>query len=108
MARNNKEKEADKASVETGPLESLGKKLDERPEVQAAEEAVRRAKEQLERAQKCYEDVCERASEGLKQLREKNLGDLVESTLGFVRKHPGPGVLMAALAGLFFGRLFRR
>jgi hypothetical protein len=28
--------------------------------------------------------------------------------LGMVKKHPGPGVIVAVLIGFFLGRLFRR
>ncbi|HUY91092.1 MAG TPA: hypothetical protein VMV10_20305 [Pirellulales bacterium] len=91
-----------------GPFESLGRKIDERPEVQAAEEAVRRAREEFEKAQELYHRLREEASEGFEHLREKNVGDLIEGAMGFVRKNPGPGVLIAAALGFFFGRLFSR
>lgn len=89
-------------------FEELGRKLDERPEVQAAEEALRRAREQLDKAQQCYEQVRRQAAEGVKHWREQNVGDLVDSTLALMRKYPAPGVLLAALLGFFVGRVFRR
>ena len=91
-----------------GPFETLGRKIDERPEVQAAEEAVRRAREEFEKAQELYHRLREEASEGFEHLREQNVGDVIEGAMGFVRKNPGPGVLIAALLGFFLGRLFSR
>lgn len=95
-------------SGEPGPFESLGRKIDERPEVQAAEEALRRARDEFERAQEAYRQLREEACQGFPHLREKKVSDVVEATLSFVRKNPGPGVLAAALVGFFLGRLFRR
>lgn len=104
MAKSKPEPQTD----EPGPFESLGKKIDERPEVQAAEEAVRRAREEFEKAQDLYYRLREEASEGFDQFREKNVGDLIQGAMCFVRKNPGPGVLIAAAVGFFLGRLFGR
>jgi len=95
-------------SNEPGAFEQLGKKIDEIPEVQTAEEAVQRAREQLAEAQKKYADVRRDAVEGMRSLREQNLGDLCETTLTFVRKHPAAGLSLAALVGFLMGRIFRR
>jgi ElaB/YqjD/DUF883 family membrane-anchored ribosome-binding protein len=93
-------------------FENLGRKLDERPEVKSAEEAVLKAREQLAQAEAVYREVQQQAAEGLKRLSESKVSDVVETTvettLTFVRKHPGPGVVLAALCGFFLGRLFRR
>lgn len=91
-----------------GVFEKLGKRLDERPEVQAAEEAVRRAREQLSKAEAYCRQLRHDATDELHKLREKNLGDLVEGTLACVRKHPGAGIGLAAVLGFFLGRLFHR
>ncbi len=95
-----------------GTFETLGRKLDERPEVKEAAEAVRKAREQLAQAETMYREVQEQAVEGIKKLRGSNVHDVVDSTvettLEFVRKHPGPGVVVAAVCGFFLGRLFRR
>lgn len=104
MAEMNQESPAGRP----GPFETLGRKIDERPEVQAAEEAVRRAREEFERTQEAYHRLREEASEGFEHLREKNVGDLIEGAMCFVRKNPGPGVLIAAALGFFLGRLFSR
>jgi hypothetical protein len=91
-----------------GAFESLGRKLDERPEVHAAEEALRQAQEQFDRARKQYHEIRAQAAEGLHHIRDRNVGDLLSSTLELVRKYPGPGVLAALLCGWFAGRIFRR
>src|SRR5689334_745899 len=95
-----------------GPLENLGRKLDERPEVQSAAEAVRKARNQLAQAEAIYREVHTQAAESIKQLGDAKVSDVVdtavETTLTFVRKYPGPGVVVAALCGFFLGRVFRR
>lgn len=82
-------------------------RVDELRAVRAAKEAVRRARERLRRAELECEEVRRRASEA----RDEPPGgdvDLVETTLNLVRRHPGAGVLTAALCGFFVGKLFRR
>lgn len=96
------------SSPEGDLFENLGRKLDEMPAVQAAEEALRRATAELRRAQARYEQTRSQAVEQFSDLREKSASELLEATLECVRKHPGPGVLAAAFAGFFLGRLFRR
>lgn len=91
-----------------GTFETLGRKLDEKPEVAAAAEAVRKAREQLAQAETAYSEVQNKAAEGIKRLGESKVSDVVDATLEFVRKHPGPGVTLAAMCGFFLGRLFRR
>lgn len=99
---------SESAADNGGTFENLGRKLDDRPEIQAAEKALRQARKRLHKAQKQYHRVRGQASEGFEQLREKKASDLLDATLKFVRKHPGPGVLVAAACGMFLGRLFRR
>jgi ElaB/YqjD/DUF883 family membrane-anchored ribosome-binding protein len=99
--------EASRAN-EAGTFESLGRKIDERPEVQAAEEALRRARDEFERAQEACQRLREEANHGFPHVREKNVSDLVGAVLAFVRKNPGPGVVGAAAVGYILGRLFRR
>jgi len=78
------------------------------PKVRKAAEAVERAEADLEKAQACYQRVRREAVERLQKVRQKTVGDLVDDTLEVVRKHPGPGVIVAAILGFFLGRLFRR
>ena len=79
-----------------------------RAEIEAAEEGVRRAKEELKKARQAYQEIRKTAVDQLKQVREMSFGELVDDALRRVRQHPGPGVLIAALVGFFLGRLFRR
>jgi len=78
------------------------------PEVVQAADAVSQAKAELEKAQQLYRQVRQEAAERLKQAREMTVGDLIDHTLEAVKRHPGPGVIMAAAIGFFFGRLFGR
>ena len=71
-------------------------------------EAVRRAEAELEKAQQLYQKVRQDATERLKAVREKSVGDLIDGTLEVVKRHPGPGLILAAIIGFFLGRLFRR
>jgi ElaB/YqjD/DUF883 family membrane-anchored ribosome-binding protein len=101
------------------PQQAESDKTSERPDetlcddgeisdVEVAEEAVRRAKQQLKEARQAYWQLRRQAVEQLKQIREKSVGDLIDGTLKHVKRHPGPSVIVAVLAGFFLGRLFRR
>ena len=81
---------------------------DDTLDLDAAEEAVRRAKEQLKDARRRYWQVRRQAVEQLKQIREMSVGEVVDGTLKQVKRHPGPSVLVAAGIGFFLGRLCRR
>ena len=96
------------SSHEPGPFENLGRKLDERPEVRAAEQALRQAQIQLEKARKQYHEIRVEAAESLQNVRGHKVGDVVSATLELVRKHPGPGVVAALVCGWVAGRIFRR
>jgi len=78
------------------------------PKVRKAAESVEQARAELEKAQACYQRVRREAVERLEKVRQKTVGDLLDDTLEVVRKHPGPGVIVAAILGFFLGRLFRR
>ena len=82
--------------------------LDQSPKVRKAADAVEKAKAELEKAQSLYRKVRQETADRLKDVREKSVGDLIDGTLDLVKKHPGPGVILAAVVGFFFGRLFRR
>ncbi len=86
----------------------LEQQADESPKVRKAADAVDRAKAELQKAQACYQKVRRETTDRLKKVREKTLGDLVDDVLTLVRKHPGPGVILATLIGFFLGRTFRR
>ena len=96
------------ASPDADLFENLGRKLDEMPAVQAAEQALRRATVELRRAQERYEQTRAQAADQFAELREKTPSELIDTTLDCVPKYPGPGVVGAALVGFFLGRLFRR
>jgi len=81
---------------------------EESPEVKTAAAAVARAKDELKKAQQLYEKTRDEATEKLKKARSATLGDVIDGTLEMVKKHPGPGVIVAIVVGFFLGRLFRR
>ncbi|MCA9248643.1 MAG: hypothetical protein KDA42_16070 [Planctomycetales bacterium] len=94
--------------TERGVFEKLGERIDAIPEVQAAEAAVRTAREELEKAQALCQKVREQASATIDDAREQSLGDWVDASLEAVRKHPAAGVSLAFAAGMFLGRLLRK
>lgn len=98
MSGNEQAAEAEPAAVEP----------DQMPEVKAAAEAVRLAREELAKACETYKNLREEAARQVHKLSESKVGDLVEGSLEMVRKHPAFGVGLAAAFGFFLGRLFRR
>jgi ElaB/YqjD/DUF883 family membrane-anchored ribosome-binding protein len=98
----------DANAAQPGMFEALGKKLDDRPEIQAAEEALREAREKFEQAQRYCRQLRQEAALEIDSLRSANLGDLWDKSLTFVRRNPGAGVCVAAFLGYLLGRLFRR
>jgi hypothetical protein len=85
-----------------------GPESGESPEMPEACRPVQRAKEEIQHARELYDDLCRQATDRLKRVRETTLGEVMECGLEAVRKHPGPGVIVAGLLGFFLGRLFRR
>jgi ElaB/YqjD/DUF883 family membrane-anchored ribosome-binding protein len=98
MSENEQTAEAEPAAVAP----------DELPEVKAAAEAVRLAREELAKACETYKALRKEATDQVRKLRESTVGDVVEGSLEMVRKNPALGVGLAALVGFFLGRLFRR
>ena len=92
----------------SGTPEEAKPATEQSPAVKKAADAVRLAEAELEKARGLYEKVRQEATERLKSAREKTVGDLIDGTLATVKKHPGPGVLVAVLIGFFLGRWFRR
>jgi len=90
------------------PSTAASPEADLPPEVEAAEAVLRKAEAELRRAKRHYSRIRRQATDNLKRARESNLTDLVDGTLKLVKKHPAPGVLIAAAIGFFLGRLFRR
>lgn len=73
-----------------------------------SDDALSRAKAELERAKTCCENVRHEAAERLKTVRKTSVGDIIDGTLETVKRHPAAGLGVAALLGFFIGRLFRR
>lgn len=86
-------------------FEDLGRKLDERPEVQLAEQAIRHAQAELARARERYREVIETAQHELGELRGKPPSEVWSSVLEVVRRYPAAGVLAAGFVGYLLGRV---
>ena len=50
----------------------------------------------------------EEVTEQVRSIRQKHVGELADQVTDTVRKHPLLGISVAAVAGFFLGRLFRR
>ena len=77
-------------------------------EIHSAADALKRAKAELEKAQAFYDHLRQQATERLKAVRRTSVGDVLDGTLGAVKRHPAAGLGIAALVGFLLGRLFRR
>ncbi len=77
-------------------------------EVHSAADAVRLAKAELQKAQEFYQRVRRETADRVEAVRNKKVGDLMDDTLGVVRKHPVTGLTVALAAGIFLGRLLKR
>jgi ElaB/YqjD/DUF883 family membrane-anchored ribosome-binding protein len=75
---------------------------------EGADEAVRRAEEELEKARQAYRRVRRKAADRLKRIRETTAGDLIDGAMMLVKEYPGPSVVIALAMGFFLGRSFRR
>ncbi len=98
----------DTTATDTAATDTAEQVADVSPRVQKAAQAVQRAEAELEKAQELCQKVRQEATDRLRAVREKSVGDLIDGTLNVVKKHPGPGLIVAGLIGLFLGRLFRR
>ncbi len=70
--------------------------------------AVERAKAALRRAERVYEQACEAGTERVAKTRALTVGDILDGTMEFVRRHPAAGVLTAGLIGFLLGRPKKR
>jgi ElaB/YqjD/DUF883 family membrane-anchored ribosome-binding protein len=73
-----------------------------------AAEAVQRAKLELERAEKFYEDIRRQAAEKIEEIRDRKIGDLLVCTLSAVKKRPGLCLIASATVGFYAGRLLQK
>lgn len=78
------------------------------PEVLAAQEKVREAREELERAEAHFRELRRKAHEEEGAGHIATLGAVLDDVFSLVRKYPLPSVAAAASVGFFLGRLFRR
>jgi len=108
--------EKEKTPTDTPPAEDsspamfehLGRRIDELTYVEEAERAVSRAKAELRKAQRRYHQMRHKAKAEIGELEQKNLKEIADDGLQFVRRNPGWGLGLAAAMGFFLGRLFRR
>lgn len=77
-------------------------------ELEAAARVVEQARAALERAESAYRHSLEHVSQQAARARGVTVGDLVDGTLEFVRRHPVTGLLAAGIAGFLLGRTARR
>lgn len=78
------------------------------PEVLAAEERVREAREELRIAEEHAESLRRETEEERQSPPSTSIGAVVDDVLTIVKKYPIPSIVTAASVGFFLGRLFRR
>ena len=78
-------------------------------EVEAAAScrASRRVK-RCERAEDAYRQSLEQVSQQAPRARGVTVGDIIDGTLEFVRRHPATGLLAVGVVGFLLGRSTRR
>ncbi|MEX0936665.1 MAG: hypothetical protein WDZ59_02315 [Pirellulales bacterium] len=108
MGKKRAVKSKTSTSTSAGAFEDLGRRIDELPQVKAAEEALASARAELERARQQFRHIRQESINRADALRQKNVGDLIDETLRYVRRHPGQCVAFSLLAGIFLGRFTRR
>src|SRR5689334_22107241 len=116
---SNPESTADQPE-ELGPFERLGKRLDGMPPFRLIDDAVRRAKEEVEKAAAyCKKlrdktineagEVIDEVKEGIREeVKERNIGDLAGDTIRYIKRHPVQAAVASALVGFVMGRFGRR
>ena len=66
------------------------------------------AREALQNAEKAYARTSSETDVAPESSEAKTLGTVIDDALGFVRRHPGAGVVTASTVGFLIGRLTRR
>jgi ElaB/YqjD/DUF883 family membrane-anchored ribosome-binding protein len=92
----------------TAPEASGGECGNAWADVHSAGDAVRLAKGELHKAQEFYQRVRRETADRVEAVRNKTVGDLLDDTLGVVRKHPVTGLTVALAVGVFLGRLLKK
>ena len=64
--------------------------------------------DELKDARQCCDDMRRKAVESLQNARSTTLGDVFDSVVGFVKRHPRCSLGIAATLGFLVVRLFRR
>jgi ElaB/YqjD/DUF883 family membrane-anchored ribosome-binding protein len=78
------------------------------PEVSEAAADVEQARETLQQAEANYRRVCDEAAARVCQASRMTLGEAVDGSLEFVRRHPVSGLCAAGVLGFLIGRVLRR
>jgi hypothetical protein len=90
------------------PAAQAAEGAEECPEIHLAAEAVRLAKIELQKAQKYYDDLCRKAADKIRSVRETTVGEVIDQTLEKAKKHPGPSLLISAALGFCLGRWLQK
>ena len=92
---------ADPASRDAPPV-------DQDPEVAAAADAMRAAREHLGRAEQVYHDARQKAAEQIQRMQAMSVGEAIDAGVKLVRRYPLAATTVAAAAGYLCGRIRRR
>jgi ElaB/YqjD/DUF883 family membrane-anchored ribosome-binding protein len=84
------------------------KKQTDQDKVHVAASAVEQAREALNRAEAEYRESLDHMAARAARARALTVGDIVDGTCEFVRRHPAAGLLTAGVLGFLLGKSMRR
>lgn len=64
--------------------------------------------DEIKEAKQCCDNMRRKAVERLQNARSTTLGDVLDGTMAFVKRHPQCSLGIAATLGFFIARIFRR
>ncbi len=104
MASKNTSTEPNAASAD----ESEAARAEVDDEVRQAEDVLRQAEERLQKARQRREEADRVQAESGAACGEVTVGRVIDGTLAFVKKYPGPSVVAAFVVGFFLNRVLPR
>jgi len=108
MPKKNRDNNSEAPDDEPGRLESIGKRLDENPKLQAAGKAVDKVRSTVEDAVGKVQDARKKATQRVQSVRNKRIGEMIDDTLDYVKENPAKGLCGASALGFLLGWILRR
>jgi hypothetical protein len=80
----------------------------ESADLESAALVVEQAREALRLAEAAYRQTLQHVSQQTERVRGVTVGDIIDGTLEFVRRHPATGLLGVGVMAFLLGKLTRR